>query len=156
MESDRLLPLIETALEQMRTEGIVAPNLVHVERLVWMVLKIAERRLLRTLTESLSLEHRSRLDGLLYPETKLGGATRLSWLRQPPSVASPKSFKQIMERLLFLRSLELPALPASLHQNRVLQLARKASRYQAQPCSISSKIDATRCWLSIFLSCRRI
>lgn len=37
----------------------------------------------------------------------------------------------IIARQLFVRSLSLPALPTSLHQNRVLQLARKASRYQA-------------------------
>ena len=133
MESDRPLPFIETALERLRTDQIIAPNLIHVERLVWIVLKIAERRLFRTLTGSLSLKQRTRLDGLLFADTNIRGATRLSWLRQAPGVASPKSVKQIVERLVFLRSLALPALPASLHQNRVLQLARKASRYQAQP-----------------------
>jgi hypothetical protein len=34
---------------------------------------------------------------------------------------------------LFLRALSLPALPVTLHQNRVLQLALKCSKYQAQP-----------------------
>ena len=56
MESDRPLPLIETALEWMRTQSILAPSMIHVERLVWIVLKIAERRLLHTLTQSLTLE----------------------------------------------------------------------------------------------------
>jgi len=54
--SDRPLPLIETALERLRSEGILAPTMIHIERLVWIVLKIAERRLLRTLTQSLTLE----------------------------------------------------------------------------------------------------
>jgi TnpA family transposase len=133
MESDRPLPLIETALEQLRTEGILAPTMIHVERLVWIVLKIAERRLLRTLTQSLTLEQRTRLDSLLYADTSIRGATRLSWLRQAPGVTSPKSIKQVVERLLYLRELSLPALPIALHQNRVLQLARKCSKYQAQP-----------------------
>jgi TnpA family transposase len=133
MESDRPLPLIETALEQLRTEGILAPTMIHVERLVWIVLKIAERRLLRTLTQSLTLEQRTRLDSLLYADTSIRGATRLSWLRQAPGVTSPKSIKQLVERLLYLRELSLPALPITLHQNRVLQLARKCSKYQAQP-----------------------
>jgi TnpA family transposase len=48
-------------------------------------------------------------------------------------VTSPKSIKQLVERLLYLRELSLPALPIALHQNRVLQLARKCSKYQAQP-----------------------
>src|SRR5690242_17575173 len=133
IESDRPLPLIESALEILRTKGVIAPNMIHVERLVWLVLKIAERRLLRTLTQSLTLEQRTRLDGLLYADTGIRGATRLSWLRQAPGVASPKSIKRLIERLSFLRGLSLPALPVTLHQNRVLQLARKCSKYQAQP-----------------------
>jgi hypothetical protein len=133
MESDRPLPLIETALERLRTKSILAPNMIHRERLVWIVLKIAERRLLRTLTQSLTLEQRMRLDDLLRADTSIRGATRLSWLRQTPGVASPKSIKHLVERLLFLRELALPAPLATLHQNRVLQLARKCSKYQAQP-----------------------
>src|SRR6266566_3916068 len=133
MESDRPLPLIEAALERLRSHGILAPNMIYVERLVWIVLKIAERRLVHTLTASLTLEQRSRLDSLLHAESSIGGATRLSWLRQPPGVASPKSIKRVVERLLYLRELSLPALPVTLHQNRVLQLARKCSKYQAQP-----------------------
>ncbi len=133
MESDRPLPLIETALERLRTQGILAPSMIHVERLVWIVLKIAERRLLRTLTQSLTLEQRTRLDDLLHADTSIRGATRLSWLRQAPGVASPKSIKHLIERLLFLRELALPAPSVTLHQNRVLQLARKCSKYQAQP-----------------------
>src|SRR5258708_8085131 len=56
------------------------------------VLKVAraERRLLRTLTQPLTLEQRTRLDGLLHADTSIRGATRLSWLRQAPGVTSPK------------------------------------------------------------------
>jgi TnpA family transposase len=133
MESDRPLPLIEAALERLRTKGILAPTMIHIERLVWIVLKIADRRLLHTLTLSLTLEQRTRLDGLLLADTSIRGATRLSWLRQVPGVASPKSIKQLVERLLFLQELSLPALPTTLHQNRVLQLAHKCGKYQAQP-----------------------
>lgn len=133
MESDRPLPLIEAALEQLRTKGILAPNMIHIERLVWIVLKMAERRLLHTLTLPLTLEQRIRLDGLLHADTSIRGATRLSWLRQAPGATSPKSIKRLVERLVFLRELSLPALPMTLHQNRILQLARKCSKYQAQP-----------------------
>src|SRR5713226_5527878 len=136
MESDRPLPLIESALEQLRAKGILAPTMIHVERLVWIVLKMAEQRLLHTLTMSLTLEQRTRLDSLLYADSSIRGATRLSWLRQAPGVTSPKSIKQVVERLLYLRELSLPTLPITLHQNRVLQLARKCSKYQAQPLKI--------------------
>ena len=68
MESDRPVPLIEQALELLRTKDIIAPVLTHMERLVWIVLKAAEKRLFRVLTAPLTLEHRSRLDGLLYAD----------------------------------------------------------------------------------------
>ena len=133
MESDRPLPLIEAALERLRSKSILTPNMIRIERFVWIVLKIAERRLLSSLTQSLTLEQRTRLDDLLQADAGIRGATRLSWLRQAPGVASPKSIKRLVERLLFLRELALPAPPKTLHQNRVLQLARKCSKYQAQP-----------------------
>ncbi len=133
MESDRPVPLIEQALELLRTKDIIAPVLTHLERLVWIVLKAAEKRLFRVLTAPLTLEHRSRLDGLLHADAGRRGTARLIWLREPPGVTSAKSVKQIVERLLFLRGLDLPALPPTLHQNRVLQLARKCSKYQTQP-----------------------
>jgi hypothetical protein len=84
MESDRPLPLIERALE-----------------------------LLRTLTQALTLEQRTRLDGLLHTDTGIRSATRLSWLRQAPGMTSPKSIKRLLERLSFLRDLSLPALPVT-------------------------------------------
>ena len=122
MESDRPLPLIETALEWLRSNGVLAPNMIRIER-----------RLLSTLTQSLTSEQRTRLDVLLQADASIRGATHLSWLRQAPGVASPKSIKHLVERLLFLRELALPAPSKSLHQNCVLQLARKCSKYQAQP-----------------------
>lgn len=133
MECDRPLPLIEMAPGRLRTRGVVAPNMIHVERLVRVVLSVAGRELLHALTMLLMLGRRIRLDGLLHADTSIRGAMRLSWLRQAPGVAFPKSIKRLVERLVFLRELALPAFPVNLHQRRVLQLARKCSKYQAQP-----------------------
>lgn len=133
MESDRPLPLIGTALERLRSNGVLAPNMIRIERLVWIVLKIAERRLFSALTQTLTPEQRTNLDDLLQADASIRGATRLSWLRQAPGTASPKSIKHLVECLLFLRKLALPVPPKTLHQNRVLQLAQKCSKYQAQP-----------------------
>ena len=105
IESDRPVPLIEQALDLLRAEGIIAPALTHLERLVWIVLKAAEKRLFRLLTANLTLEHRARLDGLLHADNGRRGTTRLSWLREPPGVTPAKSVKQIVERLRFLRGL---------------------------------------------------
>jgi TnpA family transposase len=57
----------------------------------------------------------------------------LAWLRAAPGEPSPKSINKIVERLLFIRELDLPPVPTTLHQNRVLHLARKCSKLSAQP-----------------------
>lgn len=68
LESDRPFPLIEHALDMLRTQRILPPGFLHLERFTWIILKAAERRLYRFLTSSLTLEHRARLDSLLQSE----------------------------------------------------------------------------------------
>jgi Domain of unknown function (DUF4158) len=133
MESDRAIPLIETALEYFRSEKILPPTLVQIEKLVWVVLKLAERRLHALLTHRLTIGQKQQLDGLLMSEQRRGGRSQLSWLRQAPGEASPKSVTKLVERIFAIRDLELPPLPTELHQNRLLQLARKCAKYEAAP-----------------------
>ncbi len=133
MESDRAIPLIETALEYFRSEKILPPTLVQIEKLVWVVLRLAERRVTALLTRRLTIGQKQQLDGLLMSEQRRGGRSRLSWLRQAPGEASPKSVTKIVERIFAMRDLELPPLPTELHQNRLLQLARKCAKYEAAP-----------------------
>jgi TnpA family transposase len=108
MESDRAIPLIEAALEYFPSEKILPPTLVQIEKLVWVVLKLAERRLHALLIHRLTSEQKQQLDGLLMSEQRRGGRSRLSWLRQPPGEASPKSVTKIVERIFAIRDLELP------------------------------------------------
>lgn len=141
LESNRPLPLIETALERLRAESMLVPNMISIERLVWIVLKIAARRFLHALTQPLTLEQRSRLDGLLHVDAGIRGATRLNCVQQAPGVTSPKSIKHLGERL------SLPALPVTLHQNRVLQFAHiQQISGLAAGRSIAHAIAVTRCW----------
>lgn len=74
LESDRPLLLIEHALELLRTQRILPPGFLHLERFTWIILKAAERRLYRFLTSNLTLEHRAKLDSLLH--SVRGWATR--------------------------------------------------------------------------------
>lgn len=133
MESERSIPLVEAALDYLRTEKIIAPGITSLERLVWAVQRQAEKRVYRLLTQPLTREQKGLLDGLLRNESGKGGKTRLAWLREPADQVSAKSLRKLLERIEFLRRLHLPELTHRLHQTRVLQLARKGSRYQAQP-----------------------
>ena len=73
LESDRAVPLIEQACEFFRKERILPPTLVQTEKLVWIVLRLAEDHLYNVLTSRLTQEHKARLDALLHNEIRLGG-----------------------------------------------------------------------------------
>ena len=44
LESDRSLPLIETGVERLRAQQIIAPGMTTLEGLVWSVQRLAQRR----------------------------------------------------------------------------------------------------------------
>jgi len=135
MESERSTPLVEAALEYLREQKIIAPGITSVERLVWAVQRQAEKRVHRLLTQPLTRDQKALLDGLLRNESGKGGKTKLAWLREPTDQASAKSLRKLLDRIEYLRRLWLPEITQRLHRTRVLQLARKGSRYQAQPLS---------------------
>jgi hypothetical protein len=133
LESDRSLPLIETAVERLRAQQIIAPGMTTLERLVWTVQHLAQRRVERLLLQPLSAEQRLRLDSVLQVDPELRTRTRLSWLRDAPEIASAKSLRKVLERLTYLRALELPIPDRRLPPNRLRQLASRCGQYAAQP-----------------------
>jgi len=133
LESDRALPLLEFAGEHLRTHRIIAPAVSTMERTVWTVQRIAERRVEGWLTRPLTDQHRTVLDRLLHADPELHGRTRWSWLRDAPEIPSGKSLRKILERLDAVRALAVPAPDAHLHPNRLRQLARRCAQYPAQP-----------------------
>jgi hypothetical protein len=62
---DRAVPLIEQVFEFFRKERILPPTLVQTEKLIWIVLRLAEDHLYNVLTSRLTQEHKTRLDALL-------------------------------------------------------------------------------------------
>lgn len=133
LESDRALPLVEAALARLRAEQIIAPGITTIERVVWTVQRLAQRRVERWLLQPLTDEACARLDGLLHVDPDLRTRTRLSWLREAPGIASAKSLRKVLARLGYLRALALPPPDARLHPNRLRQLARHCGQYPAQP-----------------------
>ena len=133
LESDHALPLVETALERLRAEHIIAPGITTIERVVWSVCRLADQRVERWLTEPLTEQHCQHLAALLHLDPELPGRTRLSWLREAPEIASARSLRKVLDRLIFLRDLKLPEPDQRLHPNRRRQLARRCAQYPAQP-----------------------
>jgi hypothetical protein len=108
LESDRSLPLIETAIERLRAQQIIAPGMTTLERVVWTVQRLAQRRIERWLLQPLTAERRERLDGLLQVDPELRTRTRLSWLREAPETPSAKSLRKVLDRLAYVRTLAIP------------------------------------------------
>ncbi len=108
LESDRSLPLIETGVERLRAQQIIAPGMTTLERLVWSVQRLAQRRVEHLLLHPLSVDQRKRLDERVEVDPELRTRTRLSWLREAPEIPSAKSLRKVLDRLAFLHALELP------------------------------------------------
>lgn len=140
--SRRLLPIAEgtdsgealvgALLEEMRRRHIVAPALSTVERLAWETRRRAQESVFRKLVAGLDRGRLEDLDSLLVvPET--GDETPLSRIRRPPGPPSPKNFKDVLDRLNFVRSLGLPEDAGSaVHHNRFSRLAREGAKTSPQ------------------------
>ncbi len=133
LESDRVIPLIEAALERLRTDKVIAPGITTVEELVWVVLRLAERRVVRQVLEPLAPGQYAVLDALLHGDALINGLTWLTWLRAAPEIASATSLCKVLERLAFVRGLRLPAPSVQASPHRLRQLARRCAQYEVQP-----------------------
>ncbi|MCI0579854.1 MAG: Tn3 family transposase [Chloroflexi bacterium] len=135
MESDEVLPLVEAALLYLREGKVIAPAITTIEGVVWRVLRIARWRVYHRLTRSLTSTHRETLDKLLQVDKAKSNLSLLAWLRQPAAHPSADSLYHLLERLVFVKQLHLPALSDNVHSNRVRQLAQQCRHYKAQPLS---------------------
>lgn len=132
LESDHPWPLVETALERLRAEHVIAPGITTIERVVWSVRRLADQRVERWLAEPLTTQQLERLAALLQVGPELPGRTRLSWLRDAPEIASARSLRKVLDRLTFLCGLGIPVPDQRLHPNRLRQLARRCAQYPVE------------------------
>jgi TnpA family transposase len=127
LQTNRGVVLVGAAIEELRRRSVLVPRLAVLERLCAEVIVRSERQLFQALTLSLSDKQRTGLDALL----KLRDGSKVStftWVRSPPGAPTTQNILLHMERLRHIRSLELPPdLGQSIHQNRLLQLAREGA-----------------------------
>ena len=135
MESDRSLPLAEAALDYLRTLKVIAPGITTLENLIQRVRRRAEHTVYRRLAQTLADSQQAVLDAMLVTPTRgrYSGLSRLAWLRIGPGNPSAAQLQHILDRMTFLQELDLPPMPPQLHRNRILQLARRGTQYQAGP-----------------------
>ncbi|PFJ39484.1 DDE transposase [Bacillus thuringiensis] len=122
--------LIETAFQELRTWKIILPSMAIIERAIWETRKRAEKSIFKTLTSSLTFSQKEKLSGLLHfmPNSS---KTYLAWLKEVPGQFSPESFLKVIERLEYIKGLQLNINTKGIHPNRLRQLSRMGARYEA-------------------------
>jgi TnpA family transposase len=132
IEDDRLAHLARLVLEECRQRRIVVPLPATLERLCINVRYQARREVQRRLTDGLSADQRRRLDELAQHRGK-NSQSWLAWLRQMPEATKPLAMLGLIERLLHVRAVGIDAGRGHrVHQSRLAQLAREASRTTVQ------------------------
>ena len=135
MQTDKGIILSVALIESLRRQSIILPVLGTIERLCAQAITRANKRIYEALTESLSAEHRQRLDDLLQrkPESQI---TLLAWLRQSPAKPNSRQMLEHIERLKTFHAINLPAgIDRKIHQNRLLKIAREGG--QMTPADLS-------------------
>jgi TnpA family transposase len=128
LQSDKGIVLAGSVLDALRRQRVVIPALDVIERICAEAITQANRRIYAVLTDSLTTDHRRRLDSLLKRREE-GKSTRLAWLRQSPVKPNSRHMLEHLQRLKAWQALDLPAgIERRVHQNRMLKIAREGGQ----------------------------
>ncbi len=132
LRTQKATALAEQLIERLRTMRIVVPSAHVIDRTCSEALVRGTRALYRILTAALDQPQRDRLDGLLTPRPE-SRTIALTWLRQPPGEAKPGPILRHLDRLIQLRTLQLPPdLDRRVHQGRLAELAREGAQMSVE------------------------
>ncbi|MFT7596869.1 MAG: TnpA family transposase [Paracoccaceae bacterium] len=125
--TDHGVKIVEALVADLRKQRLVLPSADTIERLALRGRARARREAATALFDALSPQQRSRLQALLVNDPSVG-QTRLTWLRGFPHSASPASMMALLDRLKYLRSLDLSSdLGQDLHPDRLIKFAREGA-----------------------------
>lgn len=131
-ENGDAIHLLHECIDFLRKNKIILPAITTLERMAWEARAMAEKKLFNTVSQSLTNEQKGKLEEIITsqhpPESN---KTILGWLKEPPGHPSPETFLKVIERLEYIRGMELETVQIShLHRNRLFQLSRLGSRYE--------------------------
>ncbi|MBW8081584.1 Tn3 family transposase (plasmid) [Enterococcus faecium] len=132
LENGDAIHLLHECIDFLRKNKIILPAITTLERKVWEARAMAEKKLFNTVSKSLTNEQKEKLEGIITSQhPSESNKTILGWLKEPPGHPSPETFLKIIERLEYIRGMDLETVQIShLHRNRLLQLSRLGSRYE--------------------------
>jgi len=137
LQTDKGIVLAMALVDVMRAQRVLLPALSVIDRICAESITRANRRIHEALTDTLSADHRQRLDALL--KRKEGSQkTVLAWLREAPAKPNSRHMRRHIERLQDLQAIDLPVgMDLLVHQNRLLKLAREGG--QMTPADLAVK-----------------
>ncbi|WP_113576326.1 Tn3 family transposase [Staphylococcus aureus] len=132
LENGDAIHLLHECIDFLRKNKIILPAFTTLERMVWEARAMAEKKLFNTVSQSLTNEQKEKLEEIITSQhLSESNKTILGWLKEPPGHPSPETFLKVIERLEYIRGMELETVQIShLHRNRLLQLSRLGSRYE--------------------------
>ncbi|WP_094701486.1 Tn3 family transposase [Brevibacillus laterosporus] len=132
LENGDAIHLLHECRDFLRKNKIILPAFTTLERMVWEARAMAEKKLFNTVSQSLTNEQKEKLEEIITSQhPSESNKTILGWLKEPPGHPSPETFIKVIERLEYIRGMELETVQIShLHRNRLLQLSRLGSRYE--------------------------
>ncbi|SFI12820.1 MULTISPECIES: Tn3 family transposase [unclassified Bacillus (in: firmicutes)] len=132
LENGDAIHLLHECIDFLRKNKIILPAITTLERIVWEARAMAEEKLFNTVNKSLTNKQKEKLEEIItWQHPSESNKTILGWLKEPPGHPSPETFLKVIERLEYIRGMELETVQIShLHRNRLLQLSRLGSRYE--------------------------
>ncbi|MCS1390271.1 MULTISPECIES: Tn3 family transposase [Lysinibacillus] len=132
LENGDAMHLLHECIDFLRKNKIILPAITTLERMVWEARAMAEKKLFNTVSKSLTNEQKEKIEEIItLQHPSESNKTILGWLKEPPGHPSPETFLKLIERLEYIRGMELETVQIShLHRNRLLQLSRLGSRYE--------------------------
>lgn len=132
LENGDAIHLLHECIDFLRKNKIILPAITTLERIVWEARAMAEKKLFNTVSQSLTNEQKEKLEDIItLQHSSESNKTILGWLKEPPGHPSPETFLKVIERLEYIRGMELETVQINhLHRNRLLQLSRLGSRYE--------------------------
>lgn len=130
--TDRGLPIVSGIMEVLRADGITLPSQSVIERAGIAGRARARKRTYDALLAYVSVESLAKLDATLIVDPKTG-VTSLAWLREIATVPTPDNVRGLLDRLAYLRAIELPVtIGNAIHADRLRQLIREGRASSVQ------------------------
>lgn len=118
MENNNVISLIKLAINEIKKQKIILPGITTIEKIVSEAISKADEKIFKSINDSITSEQKYKLDMILISNFE-SRKTKLGWLKEDIGYSSPKSFGDVIERLEFIRNLNLKINLLEIHQNRI-------------------------------------